>query len=233
MMPSMVLFQLLGMLIQSGEKVGTIADIMLGENPGQNQPYSTTSAVLEQGLKVFVGIYKRVYRSLSEEYKTLFYLNSKYLEKDTYENILDDELAVLDSDFLSDSTGVSTLDFSTAFGSVLLVSCAAQAQWQGNWLVGISGGYAEQDGNLTTTLLNTNTHRQTVVVKDIENSDWKWGLLGGYQARCNAWLVGTELEVDWVDNDQNTSFQFTDTEAAARSWSARLETGGRAGLGAR
>lgn len=87
--PSPVLLNLLGLVIQSGEKVGSINEALLGENPGQNQPYSTTAAVLEQGLKVFVGIYKRIYRALTKEYENLYRLNSIYLTDDVYSGILD------------------------------------------------------------------------------------------------------------------------------------------------
>lgn len=89
--PSNVLFQLLSMLIQAGERLSSVKDIMVGENPGQNQPYATTVAVLEQGMKVFVGIYKRLYRSLTKEYKKLFRLNSIYLDQAQYFNLFDSE----------------------------------------------------------------------------------------------------------------------------------------------
>lgn len=89
--PSNVLFQLLGMLIQAGERLSSVKDIMVGENPGQNQPYATTVAVLEQGMKVFVGIYKRLYRSLTKEYKSLFRLNALYLDEQIYFNFFDSE----------------------------------------------------------------------------------------------------------------------------------------------
>ena len=89
--PSNVLFQLLSMLIQAGERLSSVKDIMVGDNPGQNQPYATSMAVLEQGMKVFVGIYKRLYRSLSKEYKKLFRLNSIYLDENTYFNLFDSE----------------------------------------------------------------------------------------------------------------------------------------------
>ncbi len=87
--PSAVLFNLLNMLISSGERLASVKDIMVGENPGQNQPYSTTVAVLEQGMKVFVSIYKRIYRSLGKEYKKVFRLNGVYLDEEKYFNILD------------------------------------------------------------------------------------------------------------------------------------------------
>lgn len=87
--PSSVLFNLLQMLIQSGERLASVKDIMVGENPGQNQPYSTTVAVLEQGMKVFVSIYKRIYRALGKEYKKVYRLNGIYLDSEKYFNVLD------------------------------------------------------------------------------------------------------------------------------------------------
>lgn len=99
--PSNVLYQLLGMVIQSGERLSSVKDIMVGENPGQNQPYATTVAVMEQGMKVFVGIYKRLYRSLTQEYKKMYMLNALYLTDEEYLNVLDDttgQISVADYD---------------------------------------------------------------------------------------------------------------------------------------
>lgn len=87
--PSSVLFSLLSLLIDSGEKVSSVADLMQGESPGQNQPYSTTAAMLEQGMQVFVGIYKRLYRSLTREYRMLYRLNAMYLDEQEYFNYND------------------------------------------------------------------------------------------------------------------------------------------------
>lgn len=89
--PSGVLFNLLGMLIESGERLSSVKDIMVGENPGQNQPYATTVAVLEQGMKVFVGIYKRLFRSLSKEYKKIYRLNAIYMDQEEYFAFFDSE----------------------------------------------------------------------------------------------------------------------------------------------
>lgn len=88
--PSGTLFQLLGMLIESGQRISSVTDIMSGENPGQNQAATTTMAVLEQGLKVFNGIYKRIHRALGKEYKKIFRLNSYYLDEDKYNMVLDE-----------------------------------------------------------------------------------------------------------------------------------------------
>ena len=102
--PSGVLFNLLGMLIQAGENLSSVKDIMAGENPGQNQPYATTVAVLEQGMKVFVGIYKRLYRSLTKEYKRLFELNKVYLDEQKYFALIDDTTKTISAEDYNDET---------------------------------------------------------------------------------------------------------------------------------
>lgn len=77
--PSNVLFQLLGLLIQSGKELSTVSEIMVGKMPGQNTPATTTMAAIEQGMKVFSAIYKRLFRALTKEFQKLFELNKQYL----------------------------------------------------------------------------------------------------------------------------------------------------------
>lgn len=89
--PSTVLFQLLGLVIESGERLSSVKDLMMGENPGQNQPYSTSVMVLEQGMKVFSGIYRRLYRAMGREFKKLFHLNRLYLDQEKYFMLMDEE----------------------------------------------------------------------------------------------------------------------------------------------
>ncbi len=74
--PSAVLFQLLNLLITSGNQLASIAEIFVGKMPGQNTPATTTQETIQQGMAVFTAIYKRVYRSLSQEFKKLYRLNS-------------------------------------------------------------------------------------------------------------------------------------------------------------
>jgi chaperonin GroES len=78
--PSNVLFTLLGMLINYGERIGGSVDILVGQNPGQNTAAETTRTMAEQGMKIFSGIFKRTYRSLKDEFKKLYRLNQLYLE---------------------------------------------------------------------------------------------------------------------------------------------------------
>ena len=114
--PSDVLFKLLGMLIESGKELASVAEIFTGKMPGQNTPATTTQASIEQGMKVFTAIYKRTYRSQEKEFKKLFRLNSIYEENFAKAKlVLDEPIAKEDYDRhnydvcpTADPTAVST-----------------------------------------------------------------------------------------------------------------------------
>jgi len=88
--PSPVLFQLMGTLITSGKELASVAEIFTGKMPGQNTPATTTMATVEQGMKVFTAVYKRIFRALSEEFKKIYKLNKTYLDPNKYVAVLDD-----------------------------------------------------------------------------------------------------------------------------------------------
>lgn len=94
--PSQVLFQLLGLLISAGKDISSVQDAMAGQKPGENVSAATVTALIEQGLKVFSGIYKRIYRSLSEELKLIYSLNSKYQDYDKYRSVVDVDISADD-----------------------------------------------------------------------------------------------------------------------------------------
>ena len=87
--PSGVLMNLLTFLAETGMSLSSVTDIMQGKNPGQNQPFSTTKEVLEQGMSVYSSIYKRIYRSLKKEFQKIYVLNRYYLPPQVYFSILD------------------------------------------------------------------------------------------------------------------------------------------------
>ena len=89
--PSEVLFSLLEALVTSGKELASVAEIMVGKMPGQNTPATTTMATIEQGLKVFTAIYKRIYRALGKEYQKLFRLNGLYIDDVVYFTINEPE----------------------------------------------------------------------------------------------------------------------------------------------
>lgn len=78
--PSNVLFQLLGLLIESGKEIAAIKDVLMGEQNQSNVPATSTLALIEQGLQAFTAIYKRVHRSLKLEFQKLYRLNRVYMD---------------------------------------------------------------------------------------------------------------------------------------------------------
>jgi len=96
--PSSVLFQLMGTLVTSGKELASVAEIFTGKMPGQNTPATTTMATVEQGMKVFTAVYKRIFRSLAEEFKKVFQLNKTYLDPNKYVAVLDDTVGPEDFD---------------------------------------------------------------------------------------------------------------------------------------
>lgn len=96
--PSPVLFQLMGTLVSSGKELASIAEIFTGKMPGQNTPATTTMATVEQGMKVFTAIYKRIYRALQEEFCKLFKLNATYLDPQTYSAVINEPIGPDDFD---------------------------------------------------------------------------------------------------------------------------------------
>jgi len=99
--PNPVLMQLLQYLVQSGKELASVAEIMVGKMPGQNTPATTTMATIEQGMKVFTAVYKRVFRALSEEFKKIYKLNKKYLNPETEVAVLDEPIE--QSDYYGDA----------------------------------------------------------------------------------------------------------------------------------
>jgi chaperonin GroES len=96
--PSPVLFQLMTTLVTSGKELASVAEIFTGKMPGQNTPATTTMATVEQGMKVFTAIYKRIYRALTEEFCKLFKLNATYLDPQTYSAVVNEPIGPDDFD---------------------------------------------------------------------------------------------------------------------------------------
>lgn len=90
--PSDVLFQLMGSLITSGKELASVAEIFVGKMPGQNTPATTTMASIEQGMKVFTAVYKRLFRALGSEFDKIFDLNALYLDPQKYITVIDTEI---------------------------------------------------------------------------------------------------------------------------------------------
>lgn len=150
--PSTVLFQLMGSLITSGKELASVAEIFVGKMPGQNTPATTTMASIEQGMKVFTAVYKRIYRSLGEEFKKLYRLNGLYVNPNTYTEVVDmnigpdlfdnksydicpgaDPTAVSQTEKLLKAQGLMELLPTGMLDPVEVVSRVLEAQEQPNW----------------------------------------------------------------------------------------------------
>ena len=105
--PSVVTMSLLALLIQVCKDMTTVQDIMVGGAQDQETATTTLSRV-DQGMKLFTAIYKRVYRSLKEEFKKLKRLNQLYLPVSQYYRVLDSGIIgqIGLSDFQGDDTDV-------------------------------------------------------------------------------------------------------------------------------
>lgn len=100
--PSPVLFQLLGMLVESGKEIAAIKDILTGDTGGKtaNTPATTTLALIEQGLKVYTSIYKRVHRSLKSELNKLYRLNRIYGDENAQYKVGDTWKTIAKQDYV-------------------------------------------------------------------------------------------------------------------------------------
>lgn len=77
--PSQVLFALLQLLINYTQRISGSTDTMVGENPGQNTPANNMNIMVEQGMQVFSAIFKRMWRSMRDEFRKSFILNARYM----------------------------------------------------------------------------------------------------------------------------------------------------------
>jgi chaperonin GroES len=97
--PSPVLFQVLGMLIESGREITSVSNVMTGDAGRQNMPVGTVMALIEQGQMVFTASYKRIYLALMDEFALIAGLNAKNLSPERYNAFLDGEPADPAADF--------------------------------------------------------------------------------------------------------------------------------------
>ena len=76
--PSQTLFQLLGFVVQAGQRFAAIADMQVGED-GKNRAVGTTVALLERGSRVMSAIHKRCYYAMRQEFRLLNNVFATYL----------------------------------------------------------------------------------------------------------------------------------------------------------
>lgn len=102
--PSAVMFNLLNLIIDFTSRISGTTDINVGENPGQNTPAETSRSMVEQGQKIYSAIFKRVWRSLKQEFKKLYKLNAVYLPSSTQYGSMGD--TITREDYLGSMHGI-------------------------------------------------------------------------------------------------------------------------------
>ena len=76
--PDQTLLQLMGIVVQAGQRFASIADAQVGDM-NQQAAVGTTMALLERGSRVMSAIHKRLYSSLKEEFNLLADVFKTYL----------------------------------------------------------------------------------------------------------------------------------------------------------
>jgi chaperonin GroES len=98
---SPIMYQLFELILGAAKDITSIKDVVTGEASNNGQ-VGTTLALIEQGLAVFTAIYKRVYRSLGQEfgliYRNLGLYGGEEVAAD-YDRVLDDPEADFAKDF--------------------------------------------------------------------------------------------------------------------------------------
>src|SRR5210317_1373530 len=96
--PSGTLLSLLNILVNSGQKFASIAEINTGQgNP--NAPVGTTLALLERSTKVLSAIHKRLHNSQKKEFRILSQVFQEYLPQEYPYAVANNETTIKLSDF--------------------------------------------------------------------------------------------------------------------------------------
>jgi len=96
--PSATLLQLMGIVVQAGQRFAAISELQVGEGT-QNAAVGTTIALLERGSKVMSAIHKRLYSSMRHEFKLLSKIISTYLPPEYPYDVVGGARVIKQADF--------------------------------------------------------------------------------------------------------------------------------------
>tara|TARA_R110002153_G_scaffold173475_2_gene326232 strand:+ start:1175 stop:3616 length:2442 start_codon:yes stop_codon:yes gene_type:complete len=96
--PDQTLFQLLGFVVQAGQRFATITDMKVGDG-NQNAAVGTTIAMLEQGSRVMSAVHKRLHNAMRVEFKILARVMSESLPQEYPYSVEGADATVMRSDF--------------------------------------------------------------------------------------------------------------------------------------
>ena len=96
--PSQTLLQLMGVVVQAGQRFASIADLQVGEG-NQQAAVGTTVALLERGSRTMSAIHKRLYSSLKNEFRLLARVFKLYLPQEYPYDVVGGQRMIKQSDF--------------------------------------------------------------------------------------------------------------------------------------
>jgi hypothetical protein len=96
--PSQTLLNLLGIVVQAGQRFAAIADMQVGDG-NQGAAVGTTVALLERGSRVMSAIHKRCYAAMKEEFKLLSKVVSQYLPPEYPYDVVGGQRNIKQADF--------------------------------------------------------------------------------------------------------------------------------------
>jgi hypothetical protein len=96
--PSPTLLQLLGVVVQAGQRFAAIADMQIGDTK-QNAAVGTTIALLERGSRVMSAIHKRCYAAMKDEFRILSRVVSQYLPPEYPYDVVGGQRNIKQTDF--------------------------------------------------------------------------------------------------------------------------------------
>jgi hypothetical protein len=96
--PSATLLQLMGVVVQAGQRFASIADMQVGEG-NQQAAVGTTVALLERGSRTMSAIHKRLYVALKNEFKLLARVFKLYLPQEYPYDVVGGQRVIKQADF--------------------------------------------------------------------------------------------------------------------------------------
>tara|TARA_R100000005_G_scaffold63056_1_gene32645 strand:- start:107 stop:2563 length:2457 start_codon:yes stop_codon:yes gene_type:complete len=96
--PSATLLQLMGVVVQAGQRFASIADMQVGEG-NQQAAVGTTVALLERGSRTMSAIHKRLYAALKNEFRLLARVFKLYLPQEYPYDVVGGQKMIKQSDF--------------------------------------------------------------------------------------------------------------------------------------
>ena len=96
--PSATLLNLMGIVVNAGQRFASIADLQVGDG-NQQAAVGTTVALLERGSRTMSAIHKRIYSSLKQEFKLLGRVFKLYLPPEYPYDVVGGQRMVKQTDF--------------------------------------------------------------------------------------------------------------------------------------